>query len=271
MTRKGVDVRARKGYWAYTAEDAAKATAPKTEAPSAVTAALNEIAAPTRGRSARFWIGSARGENGRTRVTFVWEPAAAVPGEVSGAPAARVELTATGEDDGVMFEGAVLPVRPGVLNGAAAEPSRAVFDVAPGRMRLRMTIQDGDRRSVDFDVRDFLVRDLRGKLNMGTPEILRARNAREFRLIETSPQAVPVSSREFSRAERLLIRFPIYAPAGQPVTVRATLLNRAGQPMRTIDVQPSPMTTGEQQIDLALAGLPTGDYFVDIVVTGGKE
>ena len=37
VTRKGVDVRARKGYWAYTAEDAARAEAPRVEAPAAVT------------------------------------------------------------------------------------------------------------------------------------------------------------------------------------------------------------------------------------------
>ena len=109
VTRKGVDVRARKGYWAYTAEDAAKATAPKTEAPSAVTAALNEIAAPTRGRSARFWIGSARGENGRTRVTFVWEPIAAGPGERradADAPT-RVMLTAVAPDGRPLYRGRV--------------------------------------------------------------------------------------------------------------------------------------------------------------------
>ncbi len=37
VTRKGVDVRARKGYWAYTAEDAARVEAPRAEAPPAVT------------------------------------------------------------------------------------------------------------------------------------------------------------------------------------------------------------------------------------------
>ena len=33
VKRKGVDVRARKGYWAYTAEDAARVEAPAPEAP----------------------------------------------------------------------------------------------------------------------------------------------------------------------------------------------------------------------------------------------
>ena len=68
VTRRNVDVRARKGYWAYTNEDVARATAPpKPDAPSAVTAALNAIAEPPRGRAARFWIGMAKGTNGSPR------------------------------------------------------------------------------------------------------------------------------------------------------------------------------------------------------------
>ena len=66
VTRRGVDVRARKGYWAYTADDArARRAPPKPGAPPAVTKALNAIAEPARGRAARFWIGTARGENGQ--------------------------------------------------------------------------------------------------------------------------------------------------------------------------------------------------------------
>ena len=45
-----------------------------------MTAALNAIAEPERGRPARFWIGTSRGENGKTRVTFTWEPIAPPPG-----------------------------------------------------------------------------------------------------------------------------------------------------------------------------------------------
>ena len=92
VTRKGVDVRARKGYWAYTAEDAARAEAPRAEAPPAVTAALATLVEPPRGRPARFWIGTARGENGKSKVTFAWEPIAARC-RASGVPATRASPT----------------------------------------------------------------------------------------------------------------------------------------------------------------------------------
>ncbi|HJR58875.1 MAG TPA: VWA domain-containing protein, partial [Vicinamibacterales bacterium] len=75
VSRRGVNVRARKGYWALTEEDIARVLAPpKPEAPAAVTKALTSLAEPPGGRPARVWIGTARGENGRARVTFVWEP-----------------------------------------------------------------------------------------------------------------------------------------------------------------------------------------------------
>ena len=85
VKRRGVDVRARKGYWALTKDDLARATAPpKPEAPPAVTRALSSLAEPRLGRPARFWIGTGRGENGLSRVTFAWQPSAASDGPEDG-------------------------------------------------------------------------------------------------------------------------------------------------------------------------------------------
>ena len=68
-----------------------------------------------------------------------------------------------------------------------------------------------------------------------TPEIMRARTARDFRTLEAEA-AVPVSSREFSRTEHLLIRFRAYGPAGAAPAVSAQLLDRAGHAMRALTV-----------------------------------
>src|SRR4029079_2314768 len=75
VKRPNVEIRARKGYWAYTAEDAARASAPpKAGQPTAGSNALNSIVEPTHGgHAARFWTGTEQAPDGQTRVTFVWE------------------------------------------------------------------------------------------------------------------------------------------------------------------------------------------------------
>ena len=250
--RAGVQLRARAGYWAPSADDRLRAEVVARANTPPVVVPLE----PARRSSPliRPWFGLSMGEDDRMKVTFVWEPTSAVSGGRAGTTAARLDLTVLGDGDAVVFKGPVLPAGPDALTDG---PSRAVFETAPGRLRLRMNIQDGDRRDVDTDVRDLIVRDLRGKVAIGTPEVMRARNAREFRILGANPDATPVSSRVFSRTERLLIRFPAYAPDGEP-TVSARLLNRMGQTMRTLDVNAG--SGGDHEVDLMLSGLASGEY-----------
>jgi hypothetical protein len=112
-------------------------------------------------------------------------------------------------------------------------------------------------------VRDLAIRDLRGEVAIGTPEVMRARNAREFRTLEAEA-AVPVASREFSRTERLLIRFQAYGPAGARPSLSARLLSRTGQAMRELTVEPASTPDGENAIDLPLAGLAAGEYAIEV-------
>ncbi len=74
VKRKDVEVRARKGYWAYSSEDAARASSPVREGPpAAVESALGALVT-SREHSVRVWVGAARGEAGRASVTLAWEP-----------------------------------------------------------------------------------------------------------------------------------------------------------------------------------------------------
>ena len=145
-------------------------------------------------------------------------------------------------------------------------PTRAVFEVPPGRIRIRMSIEDAGLQVIDLDVREIVVRDLHAPVVLGTPEILRARNAREFRTLNANPQAVPVASREFSRMERLMIRVAAYAPDGSP-TVSARLMSRTGQAMRSLAVSPPVTPGGQNEIDLPLAGLAAGEYLIELTAT----
>ena len=110
---------------------------------------------------------------------------------------------------------------------------------------------------LDVDVRDVAVSALTAPLVLGTPQVWRARNAREFRALQGNPEAAPAAAREFSRAERLLIRVPAFGADAAPVNAR--LLSRLGVAMRDL-----PLTTGEdgstREVDLPLAGFAVGDY-----------
>ncbi len=130
-----------------------------------------------------------------------------------------------------------------------------------------MSIEDAASQPVDSDVRDISIRDLKGPVVLATAEVLRTRNAREYRALGADPQAVPVASREFSRTERLTIRVAAYAPDRTP-RVSARLLNRVGQPMRTLVVEGPSTATGQFQIDLPLASLAPGEYMIELTASG---
>ena len=263
IKRPRVQVRARSGYWAPSASDRLAAELlTRASGPPAIRLGLVRRISPL----IRPWFGSSLGDNGKTRVTFVWEPSVGVPGDRRPPPtAARLELTVFGAADDVIFQGPVRPTGPAMVEVPGSEPARAVFEAAPGPLRLRMKIQDATRQEIDSDVREIVVRDLRGVVAIGTPEFLRARNAREFRTLDSDPEAVPLSSRQFSRTERLLVRFSAYAPDGRQPSVSARLLNRIGQPMRSLDVRSA--ADGEHEIDITLAGLATGDYQLELTAT----
>lgn len=262
VKRSDARLRARTGYFAPSPDDALRATLLAQASQPKPAVPLEP--APHTSPLIRPWFGTSRGENGKTRVTFVWEPAARLTGERVRHVPARVVLSALAADNSVLFEGAVNATGPALIDDPATAPSRAIFDVTPGRLRLRMSIQDVGQQVLDSDVRSITIRDMRSGVLIGTPEVLRARNAREFRALDTR-QSVPVASREFSRAERLLVRFFTYPAEGSPLSVSARLLSRMG-PMRDL-----PITTGDggiNEIDLSLAGLAVGEYVVEVSASG---
>jgi VWFA-related protein len=258
VKKPGVSVRTRKGYWALPSDDDVRAALLRPRAPV--------VLEPARHTSPfiRPWFGASRGAQGQTHVTFVWEPAGRVPGAKQPV-AAHVVLKALAADGKPLFEGSVLPtgpLGPDVLNESRA---RAEFDAPPGNLRLRMSIEDETEQAIDSDVRDINVRDLSAPVALGTPAVFRGRTARDFLALESMPDAAPVSSREFSRTERLKIRVPVYAPPDVPVTVAAKLLNRKGQPMRNLVAQPLAARLTVSEIDLPLAGFAAGEYRIEIV------
>ena len=286
VRRPNVDVRARRGYWAATLEDITRVATPAPTIPRPIQDALASIAPSVQsGKYVRTWVGTERGENGRTKVTLVWEPLP-TQGSVRRDAAGRVAVLAADARGDLVFRGRspeAPPAPAGAAGGGTAAvggrrggpsgppdngPHRIEFETAPGEIELRLTIEGADGvGTLDNEIRKIAVPDLTSPdAAISTPRVHRVRTAREAQTVIANGSAVPVASREFSRTERLLIRFDVYGNA----TPTAVLLNRGGARMNDIPVAAT-TTGGTHVIDLPLSAIATGEYLIEITAKGATN
>jgi len=273
VKRRGVDVRARKGYWALSKDDVARATAPpKPEAPPAISKALMSLSEPMGGRPARFWIGTTRGDNGMSRVTLTWEPNEIPANDTRTQPAARIALTAVSPEGRPLYRGRIPEEAPqpagaaaSAGGGSAASAARGgsvTFEVPPGQLQMRITVEGDSGQVVDSTTREITVPDYtRVQVTLGTPRLYRARTVRDLQVIRANAAAVPVADREFSRSERLLVRVDAFAPGGLVPEVTAKLMNRSGAAMSDLPLQPG--VGGSFESELPLSALAAGEYLIE--------
>ncbi|OFW01472.1 MAG: hypothetical protein A3I61_15065 [Acidobacteria bacterium RIFCSPLOWO2_02_FULL_68_18] len=277
LKRRGLEVRARKGYWALSAEEVARASTVVPETPKPIQQALASIATSVQaGKYVRTWLGTSRGDEGKTRVTLIWEPLSQPPGARREQPQpGRVSVIAARGNGDLVFRGrapeaALASTAPPTLPGAppAAGPQRLVFDAAPGELELRLSVEAAaGGGTLDSEIRTITVPDLSSPdAALSTPRVHRARTARDFQTIAADAAAVPAAGREFSRTERLLIRFDVYGAA----TPAAALLNRNGEKMTDVPVAPA-RAGGTHQIDVSLAAIAIGEYLVEITAKGATN
>lgn len=263
VRRDKIKVRARSGYYALTEVNAARVLAPpKPELPRAVDTALAALAEPTNRRLVRTWVGASRGDNGRTKLTFVWEPVGGVRNQRSES-ASKVMLMAM-SDSSAYFRGEV-PAR------AGGKLPRADFEADPGSLELNVAIEDEYGDVLDRAVDELTVPDFTGPdVALSTPAVLRARNALELRQILADPEALPTASRYFRRTDHLLVRVEAYTPGDIPAVVSGQLLNREGISMLELPVEHL-SGGGAHQLNLQLAPFPRGDYLIEISVSSDDQ
>jgi hypothetical protein len=125
-----------------------------------------------------------------------------------------------------------------------------------------MAVETADGRLLDVDNRELTAPDFTSvDVSLSTPRVLASRTVREMQVLKADAAAFPNADREFSRTERLLVRFEAYAPGVSP-TITARLLNRQGKPIADLSVQPGPAPA--YLFELPLASLPPGEYLVEI-------
>jgi hypothetical protein len=277
VNRDGLRVRSRPGYWAMSERDVERALkGPGNEPPRAVDVALGALAEPRRGHLVRTWVGTSRGDDGRTKVTFVWEPTRGQ--STRGDDPVRVLITAMGESGGAAFRGRV-PERDGSsgrgLAGGGGTGESALtmtsFDVDPGPLQMSLAVEGETGEVLDRDREDLDIPDFTGlDLVLSTPAFVRARNNLEWKQIVSDWDAVPTASREFRRTERILLRFEAYAPGPTAPEVKAWLLNRLGDRMYPLVVQPAE-DGHPSQVDIQPTALAPGEYVVELTVTTSSD
>jgi len=255
LNKEGYEVRARSGYFAPSAGDVehGRAEAAAGEVPADIERALGELSLDERAdHPIDYWIGMARGDPGLTRVSISWMPRASA--SAGGQMALAIQA---GSPDGASY-----------FSSAGTASRELSFDAPAGDLVLKLKALDAHGEELDANSRRLTVPAFDGsKLAIGTPMVLRTRTARDARAVAEGGDAQPEPRREFDRADRLFIRFPVYG--GQEIAVVARLLTRQGKELRALPV--APLKEGLYQLDVALSVSLRDDYVVAIDATRGSE
>ncbi len=253
VKRKDVEVRARSGYWAYSDEDVARAAKPSFTRPPDVEKAFDTIADPP-GGLIRSWWTSDRGTDGRTSVTLVWE---ALRPSAADAPAA-VSVTASAPGGDLVYRGRA--DRETDPTGRVA--GRVTFPAPPGALVLRLVAENANGDRLDASERAVVIPDYTSTdAVVTTPQLFRVRTARDIQQLKSATDPLPTTARQFTRTERLFVRFRVYLPGGATASPHLRLLNRNGDVMSVVPVTVDPSRGAEGEF--ALGGVPPGDYLLE--------
>jgi hypothetical protein len=88
--------------------------------------------------------------------------------------------------------------------------------------------------------------------------------------LKGGPGARPTPSREYSRTERLLVRFAAWGPGGAAPVVKAKLLNLRGEFVADLPA-PSPGPEGTYEFEVVLSPYAPNDYILELQSGEGPD
>jgi len=263
VKRRGVEVAARRGYWAASEKEmtaaAASAATPVNTALVGALAAMSDGAGGS--RAVAVWTGVSRGDEGRTRLSVTWEANTANLRPGDGRPA-QLSVQAVDADGKSTTDTQVIGGAPGEL------PLVAQLDLTPGRQRIRFTSQTAAGDTLDRWIQTVSLPTFDGTLALATPRFLRARTAIELRAIEANPSPAPVATTRFRPSERVLVDVPYYSPGGAPA-MTVQLLNGKGDLLRPLDAPPP--ADGRLRVTLPVASLAPSVYVLRVAALLGDQ
>ncbi len=262
VKRPGIEVRARRGYWALRPDEAAAVAAgPRAGPPPDVNVALSEIDKIARAKTVRTWVGYAPDASGKTRVMFSWEPVTGGPGapESVGESVSQVTVMAVNESEGPVYRGKV----PAAAASATPSPGggQTSFLITPGAAQVKVSAEGTGGGVLQSDLIDLAVPDFAKEPQIvGTPALFRARTARDLQALAAAANAQPTAARQFSRTEKLLLR--VHVTGAEP-TIR--MMSRTGDGMSPLHVRAAPPGSPfTHEVEVPLASLPAGDFLIEV-------
>jgi VWFA-related protein len=243
VKQRGIDVRARNGYWQPHAGEMARARAAAAAAvlPQPISAALTQMTPANSHRPVELWAGFTTTDT-RPEVTVAWAPRSGFAGHEE--PAwIEIEASINGRS---------------VYEGRLHEPSVS-FPAAAGEVVITVTTRNAEGDLLDRDQRVVDIPESEAApLALSTPLVMRARTPNELKALDAGTGNA-AATRDFVRTDRLRVRVAPFGAAAKKAILKAVLLGARG--VRLVDL---PMRTagGYHEVDLPLNSVAQGEFLI---------